>query len=147
MPVNVAIAPASSLANLVDDPVERERLVAEQERSAGDGRDQRDLVTVGERPVAGRVFLVDRVEQPVRLVAEAERGPDLGDGRGVDLALRPAGPLTEPGEQADTDSHANRLRGGGRGLRPPRCGRAGHEASILPAWRRRAGARRSAASR
>ena len=40
------------VAHLVDDALERERLVAEQERAAGDGRDQRDLVAVGER--AGR---------------------------------------------------------------------------------------------
>ena len=52
VPVNVAIAPARVVAHLVDGPVERERLVAEQERAARDGRDQRDLVAVGELPLA-----------------------------------------------------------------------------------------------
>ena len=52
VPVNVAIAPASLVAHLVDDAVERERLLAEQERAARDRRDQRDLVAVGERALA-----------------------------------------------------------------------------------------------
>ena len=113
MPVNVAIAPARVVAHLVDDPVERERLVAEQERAARDGRDHRDLVAVGELPLARGVLLVDRVEKPVRLVAEPQGRPHVGDRRSLDLALRPAGALAQAGEEADID-HAGSLRRGRR---------------------------------
>jgi hypothetical protein len=88
-------------AHLVDDAVERERLLAEQERAARHGRDQRDLVAVGERAVARRVLLVDRVEEAVGLVAQVERGPDVGARRGVDVAPRPARALAQAGEEAD----------------------------------------------
>src|SRR4051812_31727945 len=103
----------AGVSHLVDGPVERERLVAEEERATGDGRDQRDLVAVCKLPVAGGVLLVDRVEKPLRLVAEVEGGPDVGDGGGLDLTLGPAGALSQAGEQADAD-HAGSLRRGRR---------------------------------
>ena len=95
--------------DLVDDAVERERLVAEQERAAGDRRDQRDLVAVGEHAVALGILLVDRVEEADGLVAEVERGPDVGDRRSVDLAL-----ATSP------RARAGRRRGGRARSRPDR---------------------------
>jgi hypothetical protein len=96
VPVNVAIAPAAS--------IERERLVAEQERAAGDRGDHRDLVALCERTVRCRVLLVHGVEQAARLLAEPERRPDVRDGRRVDLALGPAGTFTQAGKE----THANR---------------------------------------
>ncbi len=46
MPEKVAIAPASSVATSLDDGVERDGLLGEEERAAGDGRDQGDHVAV-----------------------------------------------------------------------------------------------------
>ena len=106
MPEKVAIAPASSLATSRDDLVERERLLGQDERAARDRRDQRDDVALGELVVARGVLAVDRVEQSLRLVAEIERRPDVGDVRdAVDLALRPAGTLAETGEQPHRHTH------------------------------------------
>jgi hypothetical protein len=44
-------------------------------------------------------LLVDGVEETVRLLAEPELGPHVGDRTGVELALRPAGSLPQAGEQ------------------------------------------------
>jgi len=98
------------VADLVDDAVEREWVVAEQERAAGDGRDQRDLVPVGERAVGCRVFLVHRVQQAGGLVAELERAPYIRDRRCVDLALGPSGALAEPRKETDAHGHAPTLQ-------------------------------------
>ena len=55
------------------------------------------------RVLAG-VLQVDRIEQALGLVAEAERGPDVGHAvDAVELALRPAGALAKPGEEAHAD--------------------------------------------
>jgi hypothetical protein len=51
------------------------------------------------------VLAVDGVEQALRLVAEAERRPDIGHGGRLDLALRPAGALSKTREEPDVDSH------------------------------------------
>ena len=67
------------VGDLGDDGLERERLLGQPEGAAGDGRDQRDLVAVGELPLALGVLAVDGVEQARRLVAEPERGPHVGD--------------------------------------------------------------------
>ncbi len=89
-----------------DDRGEVERLGGDAEGAAGHRRDERDLVAVGERPVAVGVLLVHRVEQPRRLVAELKRGPNVSDARNpVDLALRPAGPLAERSEEPYPDAH------------------------------------------
>ena len=69
------------------------------------------LVAVGERAITARVLLVDRVEEPVRLLPEAERGPHVRDALdAVELALRPACALTQAGEQADANCHADSVR-------------------------------------
>src|SRR5205823_3689424 len=69
------------VGDLLDDRLEREPLFGDAERAARDGRDQRHLVAVGELLLALGIPAVDRVEQPVRLVAEPERGPDLAHPR------------------------------------------------------------------
>ena len=92
--------------DLVDDGFEREGLVAEEERAAGDRRDQRDLVPVGQLVAALDVRLVHGVDEPARLVAEVERRPHVVDARDVfDVALRPARALAQAGEQPHVDSH------------------------------------------
>ena len=107
VPMNVATAPASSGRDLLDDGLERQRLLAQQEGAARDGRDQRHLVAVRELVVALDVRLVQRVQQSRRLVAEVERSPDVTDPRdAVDVALRPARALAQTGEQPHLDSHS-----------------------------------------
>src|SRR5438445_7933393 len=88
-----------------------ERLVAEPEVAAADRRDERDLVAVAQLPLGPGVLAVDGVEQAVRLAAQLELRPDVADVHdAVDLALRPAGLLAKPGEEADADAHALMLR-------------------------------------
>src|SRR5204863_3979994 len=94
------------VAHLVDHALERERLVRESERAARDGGDERDDVAVAERAVVRRVLLVDGVEQSVGLGAEVELAPHVADRGGVDLPRGPAGTLAQPGEQADSHTHA-----------------------------------------
>ena len=106
MPEKVAIAPASSVATSLDDGVERDGLLGEDERAAGDGRDQRDDVAVGELVVGRRVLLVDRVEQALGLVAEVELAHTSATRVGVDLACRPARLLAQPGEEPHRHAHA-----------------------------------------
>jgi len=90
--------------DLLDDGLERERRGGKEERAAADGRNQRDLVAVVELPLPVGVLAVDGVEQPRRLVAELEPRPDVADaGDPVQLALGPAGALTEPREQPNPD--------------------------------------------
>src|SRR5581483_128658 len=81
------------IRDLPDHRPRVDRLLGEAEGAAGDGRDQRHLVAVGERGLAVGVALVDRVEQARRLVSEPELRPDLGDARGLELALGPPGAL------------------------------------------------------
>src|SRR5262249_44004580 len=142
------------VSHLVDDAVERKRLLAQQERAAGDGRDEGDLVTVGERGIARGVLLVDRVQQAVRLVTEAERVPDLADGGRVDLALRPARPLAQAGEEAHAHRHAALQRTAVRlDDAQTSAARASTQAATrtppayLGRWRRPTGARTSPGSR
>ena len=92
-------------AHLVDDRIERQRFLGEKERTTRDGWDQRDLVAVAELPRRFCVLAVDGIEQAGGLFAEAERGPDVGDGARLDLAARPAGALAEPREKPDVDAH------------------------------------------
>ena len=56
MPEKVAIAPASLGRDLGDDAVERDGLLGEDERAAGDRRDQRDDVAVRELVLGRRVL-------------------------------------------------------------------------------------------
>ena len=51
-------------------------------------------------------FLVDRIEEPGRFLAQPELGPDLADRRRLELAFAPPGPLAQPGEEPDRDRHA-----------------------------------------
>src|SRR5581483_770490 len=85
--------------DFADDVVERDLRVRQQERAAGDGRDERNGVAVRERGVARRVLAVDGVQQPVGLVAEVELAPDVADRRSLDLLLRPARALAQSGEK------------------------------------------------
>ncbi len=72
----------------------------------GHRRDEGDDVAVPELGLEGRVLLVHRVEQPLRLLAEVEGGPHVRDAVGVDLALRPAGTLTQAREEPHRHTHA-----------------------------------------
>src|SRR5439155_1712304 len=94
-------ASGALVRDLPDDRPRVDRLVRQAERPAGDRRDHRDLVAVRQRSLGRRVLLVYRVEETVRLLAELERGPDVGDRRRLELALRPTGPLAQPGKDAD----------------------------------------------
>ena len=109
VPMNVAIAPASVVADLRDGRVDGERIRRQPEVAAGDGRDHRDLVARREALGAIDVGAVARVEETRRLVAEAEQRPDVADGRAVrELELEPPGarPLAESGEQSHVYVHA-----------------------------------------
>ena len=84
-----------------------ERAFDEAERAAADGRDDRHLVAVRELMPRLDVLPVDGVEQPRRLVAETEGGPDVLDaGDVVELETRAPGAFPEAGEEADGDAHA-----------------------------------------
>ena len=65
---------------------------------------------IGECGVAVGVALVHRVEHPLGLLAESERGPDVGDRRRVDRGLGEARPLAQTGEELDGDRHAVSVR-------------------------------------
>src|SRR6266567_962861 len=93
--------------DLLDHLVERDLAVGEQEGAAGNGRDQCDGVAVGKGRVPRGVLAVDRVEQPVGLVAEVELRPDVADGRGVDLLLRPARAFPQSSEKPHRYRHAS----------------------------------------
>jgi hypothetical protein len=100
VPVKVAV-----VAHLVDDLVQRQRLIAEQERAAGDRRDQRDLVAVLQLELARRVLLVDGIEQAVGLVPEIERPPHVGHGLGINFACRPARAFAQPCKETHAHGH------------------------------------------
>src|SRR5262249_23929238 len=92
---------------LLDDRLQRERLLAEQERPARDRRNERDLVTVRELVVAVDVPHVHGVEEAGRLRAQAERLPDGVDApHAVELARGPAGAFAQPGEETNRHPHA-----------------------------------------
>ena len=116
VPTKVAIAPARSSATSAAAAFERERLVAQPKGSAaGDRRDDGHLVAVGELAVRLRVFPVDGVEKTGRLVAEPERGPDVRDSLDIlELFLRPARPLAQAREDANTDHRSSLLDKVGR---------------------------------
>ena len=98
--------PCALVGDLVDDRLEGQRFLGDAKRTSRDGRDQRDFVPVGELAPGVRVLAVDRVEQALGLVTQAERGPDIGDLPDVfELALRVAGPLAQPGEKPHLDCH------------------------------------------
>ena len=81
-------------------------MLPDAERTAGDGRNQRDLVSVGERLVALRVAPIDGVEQPLRLVPEIERRPHVAHARHVlEFPLGDPRPLAETGEEPHLDRH------------------------------------------
>ena len=113
VPMKVAIAAGARVGDLADHGRRIDRLLGQPEGTAGDGRDQRDLVAVGERAVAAGVLLVDGVEKPCRLVAELESSPRRRRParRSSSSRSRPAGALAQPGEQADAN-HTQRLRPG-----------------------------------
>ena len=95
--------------NLLDDRIEGEGLLGEDERPAGDRRNQRDDVAVGKSPVDRRVFLVDGVEQPLGLIAEVELAPHLADAVCLQLARRPSGPLAQTVEESHRHTHPSTL--------------------------------------
>ena len=102
--------PRAVVPYLVDGLLQRERRLGEQEGAARDRRDQRHLVAVLERTITLCVFLVDRIEQTGRLVAEPEQGPHGCDGGRFELALRPTGALAQACEQTDPNvRHASRI--------------------------------------
>ena len=104
--MNVATAPASSLAASAIDALDVERLRGEDEGAARYRRDDRDLVAVGERSVASDVLAVDRVEQPAGLVAEAEPSPHVGDPLDVvELEASLSGALAQACEESDGHAH------------------------------------------
>ena len=128
MPMNVAIAPAPGSATSATTRVDVERPCLDGERTARDRRDDRDLVARRELVAAPCVLAVSGVGQPGRLVSQLEPRPHVGDGRAVgdvQLALRPAGPLTQRGEEPDGDPHAGQRTGSRRSGLGPR--------SIVPA--------------
>src|SRR5439155_17298824 len=85
---------------------ERKRLRRHPERPTGNGRNQCNLVPVGEAVVGLGVPAVDRIEQPLGLVPKLERRPDVADPRdAVELTLGEAGPLAQAREQPDLDLH------------------------------------------
>ena len=97
--------------DLRDDRRHVERLRAEPERPARDGRDERHLVAVGQLPVGRGVLAVHGVEQARRLVAELEQRPDVGNAfDAVEIPLRPAGPLAQSREEAHADLHHHESR-------------------------------------
>ena len=106
--MKVAIAPAASSGDRAHRGVERERLVREQEVTTGDGRDQRDLVAVGEARVGSGIALVERIEQTRRLGSEVERRPDVRDRRAVgelEGATTGARALAKPRKETNRDLH------------------------------------------
>src|SRR5437763_15123647 len=89
-----------------DDGIEGQRLGAEPEGPAGHGRDDGELVALGELMLAAHVFLVHRVEQAVGLRAEAEHRPDVVHARdAIDVPLRPTRVLPQAGKQPHPDLH------------------------------------------
>ena len=88
--------------------------------AARDGRDERDLVAVGQRGRAVGVGTVDRDAEGRRLRADTEARPDVARGGAVgqlDLDGRRAGALAQHREEADADAdHAQ-----GRTLRGRRA--------------------------
>src|SRR6266511_1313915 len=99
------------IRHLGDHSVEVERRLGEEEGTAGHRRNQRDLVALGELSLARGVLTVDGIEQPGGLVAERERGPDVGDARAfgqVELALSRPRQLAQPRKQPDRDLHGRK---------------------------------------
>ena len=128
MPMNVAIAPAPGSATSATTASRSSGPCLDGERAARDRRDDRDLVAGRELVAAPCVLAVSGVGQPGRLVSQLEPRPHVGDGRAVgdvQLALRPAGPLTQRGEEPDGDPHAGQRTGSRRSGLGPR--------SIVPA--------------
>jgi hypothetical protein len=96
------------VGDLGDHLVEREGALGHEEGAARDGRDQRDLVAVPQGRVRLRVVPVERVEQPLRLLPQAEGGPDVGEAASraeLEHLLAGAGALTERGEQLHHHPH------------------------------------------
>jgi hypothetical protein len=107
--------------------LERERFLRDAHvvDAARDGRDQPDLVAVGERAAGLRVLAVDGVEQPTRLGAgEPERRPDVPDDCAVgELELPPAGPrqLAQTREEPHRHPHRATAASLPGPLKPPPC--------------------------
>ena len=96
--------------DLRDDRRYVERLLAEPERPAGDGRDQRHLVAVGELPVGRGVLAVHGVEQARRLVAELERCPDVRQPDRRRRGRAPTSPRARAGRRRDARGLAPRRK-------------------------------------
>ena len=93
--------------DLLDDHLHGQRLLAQHERAPGDRRNQRHLVAVAELAVARDVHLVHGIQQPRRLVAQPERGPDVRDALdAVELTRREARPFAQAGEESHGHLHA-----------------------------------------
>ena len=106
--MKVAIAPAASSATARTAASSESGVVREQEVTAGDRRDQRDLVAVGEARVGSGIALVERIEQTRRLGSEVERRPDVRDRRAVgelEGATTGARALAKPRKETNRDLH------------------------------------------
>jgi hypothetical protein len=108
VPRNVAIAPAALVDDLDHDRGQVHGALGQPEGASRDGRDERDLVALGERLSWLRVLAVHGIEQAGRLVTKPERWPHILENRPVsenDLAPISACLLAKPGEQPDDHSH------------------------------------------
>ena len=95
--------------DLRHDRGEVDRILGEPEGAARNRGDERDLVAVCERVIALDVCAVDGVDEPGRLLAEAELRPDVLDARSIaELDILPAGSgeLAEAGKKPHRHSHA-----------------------------------------
>jgi hypothetical protein len=94
--------------HLGHDRGEVDRMLGEAKGSAGDRRDERDFVPLGEATVALGVGPVDREDEPGRLLPELESGPDVPDAGPVaelELVLPGARMLAQAGEKPHRHSH------------------------------------------
>ena len=114
--MKTAVPPALLVRDLRDDRRHVERLRAEPERAARDGRDERHLVAVGELPVGRGVLAVHGVEQAGGSSPSSSARPDVAHARdAVEFTLRPARALAQAGEETHTDLHHDESRHYDRG--------------------------------
>jgi len=99
VPTKLASPPASGILDLAQHGSDVEPAVDEPEGAAAHGRDERDLVAVGELVSSLRVAPVHGIEEPRRLGPEVEGGPDVLDARDVlQLDARTPGAFPKAGE-------------------------------------------------
>ena len=104
MPVKVATAPARSSATSATAASSESGSSVTRKAPPETGGISATSSPSAQLPLALGVLAVDRVEQAGGLVAEAERGPHVGEPvDAVELALRPARPLAQAREEANAD--------------------------------------------